>query len=49
MLCLLLGGRRRKEKREREELGAFFPRVEAGHALLAVGGRILQLLGAIKC
>jgi hypothetical protein len=49
MLYLLLVERRKTKKEKRNSCGGgdFFPR--AGHVLLAVLHRFLQLLGAIKC
>jgi hypothetical protein len=38
MLCLLLVGRRKREREK--QLGAFFPGLEARHILLAVPCRI---------
>jgi hypothetical protein len=41
MLCVLLVERRRKKEKQ---LGAFFSRLEAGHALLAVLDRIFLVV-----
>jgi hypothetical protein len=46
VLCLLLVGRKIKEKEKVKCPGSFVPR--AGHALVAVLHGISQLLGAIK-